>query len=294
MRSCCSGLLHRLPTASSSVCCFGFSVSPFPCITVGVISYNLFRFHPAANHSFLRVFIRFSVSHRLSAKEFLHPFTFFIGQVLQQCVSVTYPQPGGFVCVLCTVSPCFCSALTGCCSALPNCNYIFFMWLIKWGWYRGCFSKPLPAVSCRKRRPFFASTRSTVTTPMVSASVLNDSQPLFQSFSASVVQLVLCREYRSFGLEVPSACFSWRQFLFLFRPSKSCLISTFIRQSPSVFHPSALSAHVIPEQSSVSNDNLLLPLPIPLFSTALQPIAKICMCPKPLHNNATISSIFVT
>ena len=74
--SCCSGLLHRLPTASSSVCCFGFSVSPFPCITVGVISYNLFRFHPAANHSFLRVFIRFSVSHRLSAKEFLHPFYF--------------------------------------------------------------------------------------------------------------------------------------------------------------------------------------------------------------------------
>ena len=37
IRSCCSGLLHRLPTASS-VCCFGFSVSPFPCITVGVIS----------------------------------------------------------------------------------------------------------------------------------------------------------------------------------------------------------------------------------------------------------------
>ena len=86
---------------------------------------------------------------------------------------------------------------------------------------------------------------------MVSASVLNDSQPLFQSFSASVVHLVLCREYRSFGLEVPSACFSWRQFLSFFRPSKSCLISTLIRESPSVFHPSALSAHVIPEQSSV-------------------------------------------
>ena len=26
MPSCCSGLLHPLPTASSSVCCFGFSV----------------------------------------------------------------------------------------------------------------------------------------------------------------------------------------------------------------------------------------------------------------------------
>ena len=45
-------------------------------------------------------------------------------------------------------------------------------------------------------------------TPMVSTSVFNDSQPLFQSFSASVVQLVLFRESRSFGLEVPSACFS--------------------------------------------------------------------------------------
>ena len=45
-------------------------------------------------------------------------------------------------------------------------------------------------------------------TPIVSASVVNDSQPLFQSFSASVVQLVLFRESRSFGLEVPSACFS--------------------------------------------------------------------------------------
>ena len=36
----------------------------------------------------------------------------------------------------------------------------------------------------------------------MSTSVLNYSQPLFQSFSASVVQLVLCRESRSFGLEV--------------------------------------------------------------------------------------------
>ena len=45
-------------------------------------------------------------------------------------------------------------------------------------------------------------------TPIVSASVFNDCQPLFQSFSASVVQLVLCRESRSLGLEVPSACFS--------------------------------------------------------------------------------------
>ena len=100
--SCWSGLLHRLPTASSSVCCFGFSVSPFPCITVGAISYNLFRFHPTASHSFfLMVLLRFSVSYRLSAKEFLHPFTFFIGQVLQQCVSATYPQPGQIrVCTL--------------------------------------------------------------------------------------------------------------------------------------------------------------------------------------------------
>ena len=38
--------------------------------------------------------LRFSVSYRLSAEEFVHPFTFYIGQVLQQCVSVTYPQPG--------------------------------------------------------------------------------------------------------------------------------------------------------------------------------------------------------
>ena len=45
-------------------------------------------------------------------------------------------------------------------------------------------------------------------TPIVFASVFNDSQPLFQSFSASVVQLMLCRESRSFGLEVSSACFS--------------------------------------------------------------------------------------
>ena len=50
----------------------------------------------------------------------------------------------------------------------------------------------------------------------MSTSVFNDSQPLFQSFRASVVQLVLCRESRSFGLEVPSACFSCRQFLSLF------------------------------------------------------------------------------
>ena len=118
------------------------------------------------------------------------------------------------------------------------------------GWYRGCFREPLPAVSDRKRRSFFASIRNTVATPIVSASVFNDSQPLFQSFSASVVQLVLCRESRSFGLEVPSACYSWRQFLSSFRPSKSWLISTLRRQSPSIFHPSALSAHVIPEQFS--------------------------------------------
>ena len=45
-------------------------------------------------------------------------------------------------------------------------------------------------------------------TPMVSASVFNDSQPLFQSFSASVVHLMLCRERRSYGLEVSSASFS--------------------------------------------------------------------------------------
>ena len=119
------------------------------------------------------------------------------------------------------------------------------------GRYRGCFREPLPAVSGRKRRSFFASIRSTVATPIiVSASVFNDSQPLFQSFSASVVQLVLCRESRSFGPEVSSACFSWRQFLSFFWHSKSCLIYTFIRQSSSVFHPSALSAQVIPEQSS--------------------------------------------
>ena len=57
-------------------------------------------------------------------------------------------------------------------------------------------------------RSFFASIRSTVPTPIVSTSVFNDSQPLFLSFSASVVQLVLCRESRIFGLEVLSACFS--------------------------------------------------------------------------------------
>ena len=47
------------------------------------------------------VLLRFSVSYRLSAKEFLHPFTLFIGQALQQCVSATYPQPGRIrVCTL--------------------------------------------------------------------------------------------------------------------------------------------------------------------------------------------------
>ena len=48
------------------------------------------------------------------------------------------------------------------------------------GRYRGYFREPLPAVSGRKRRSFFASIRSTVATPIVSASVFNDSQPLFQ------------------------------------------------------------------------------------------------------------------
>ena len=89
MPSCCSGLLHRLPTASSSVCCFGFSVSPFPCITVGEIR----RTCPG----FIQQLATASLGYCFDSQfltVFLHPFTFFIGQVLQQCVSATYPQPG--------------------------------------------------------------------------------------------------------------------------------------------------------------------------------------------------------
>ena len=89
------------------------------------------------------------------------------------------------MCLLCIVSPGLCSAFTGFYSALPICKYVFFMWLIKRGMIPRLFREPLPAVCCRKRRSFFASIRSTLATPVVSASVVNDSQPLFQSFSAS-------------------------------------------------------------------------------------------------------------
>ena len=108
--------------------------------------------------------------------------------------------------LLCIVPPGFCSAFTGSSSALPIFNYVF-MWLIKRGLIPRLFREPLPAVCCTKRS-FFASIRGTVATTVVSASVFNDSHPLFQSFSASVVQLVLCRESRSVRLEVLSASFT--------------------------------------------------------------------------------------
>ena len=116
--SCCSGLLNRLPTASS-VCCFGFSLSPFPSITVGVISLNLFRFHQTACHSFfLRVLLRFSAhfSVCLPKSFFIHLLSSW-GKSCNSACQQHIRNQGGFVCLLCIVPPGFCSALEGFCCA---------------------------------------------------------------------------------------------------------------------------------------------------------------------------------